>query len=458
MRPWKRLLPLLLLAALLLTGSGCGQAEGEEPVSITIWHVYGAQTDSPLNDLIDEFNATVGKAKGVRVEVTMVSNNKNIYEDVLAAANRDPGAPELPDLFVSYPKTVLNLPDEEILVDYRDYFTQEELDAFEPAFLADGTVNDRLVVLPVAKSTELLFVNKTAFDRFAAATGARLSDLDTWDGLFRTACDYAAWTDSQTPETAGDSAALFVHDFHFNYFQVGVESLGESFFDGEKLAFGPMFQRVWEPYAKAAISGGLWLQGGYATEPLRTGESIVSVASSASVLYFTGLVTYADNTSEKVELLVRPCPVFPEGSRSVIQRGAGMCTVRSTPEREKAAVTFLKWLTEPACNTRFAVSAGYMPTTREAFERCLPEAVQALTEPKYTALYDAYEKTQAAYDFYVPPQLESYQELEASFEKNIRLCLLDAREEYLRAGGNDQALLERLTQESLKRFQQIMDR
>lgn len=458
MKHWKTVLPLLLLAALLLTCSGCGKAEGEQPVSITIWHVYGAQTDSPLNDLIDEFNGTVGKEEGIRVEVTMVSNNKNIYEDILAAANQDPGAPELPDIFVAYPKTVLNLPDENILVDYTDYFTQEELDAFVPAFLEDGMVNGRLVVLPVAKSTELLYVNKTAFDRFSAATGAQLSDLETWDGLFETACDYAAWTDSQTPDAAGDSTALFVHDFHFNYFQVGVESLGESFFDGEKLAFGPMFRQVWEPYAKAAISGGLWLQGGYATEPLRTGESVVSVASSASVLYFSDQVTYADNTSENVELLVQPCPVFREGSRTVMQRGAGMCTVRSTPEREQAAVTFLKWLTEPACNARFAVSAGYMPTTQEAFDVYLPQEIQSLTDPKYTALYDAYAKTQPAYEFYVPPQLESYQDLEASFEKNIRLCMLDAREAYLQAGGNDQALLEQLVQESLVQFQQIMSR
>ncbi|MDY4431380.1 MAG: hypothetical protein SPE50_10685, partial [Evtepia sp.] len=76
----------------------------------------------------------------------------------------------------------------------------------------------------------------------------------------------------------------------------------------------------------------------------------------------------------------------------------------------------------------------------------------------YTALYDAFAKTQSAYEFYVPPQLESYQDQEASFEKNIRLCLLDAREAYLRAGGNNPALLEQLVQESLVQFQQMMNR
>ena len=93
---------------------------------------------------------------------------------MLAAANGEPGASELPDLFISYPKTVMALPDDSILVDYRDYFSQEELSAFLPAFLEEGTVNDRLVVLPVAKSTEIMFINQTIFDRFSQATGVTI--------------------------------------------------------------------------------------------------------------------------------------------------------------------------------------------------------------------------------------------------------------------------------------------
>ena len=441
----------LLAAAFLLACAGCGGSSEKEPITLSLWHVYGAQTDSPLNDLVDEFNETVGSEEGIQVEVTMVSNNKNIHNHILAAANEDPGAAELPDLFVAYPKTVLALPDDEILVDYRDYFSEKELSAFVPAFLEDGMVNDRLTILPVAKSTELLFVNKTAFDRFAAATGASLEDLKTWEGLYETAVTYAQWTDEQTPNVAGDAKAMFVHDFHFNYFQVGVESLGEDFFYGDQLAFGPMFRQVWEPYAKAALTGGLWLQGGYATEPLRTGETIVSVASSASVLYFSDEVTYADNTTEKIEMITMPCPVFAEGEKLVMQRGAGVCTVKSTPEREKAAMTFLKWLTEAQCNTDFAVSTGYMPVTEEAFSDCMPQEIEKLTNPMYVALYKGYTQTQTEYSFFTAPQFEAYLGLEESFEENVRLQLLSGRENYL-SGGN----LNDLVEETYLSFQAVM--
>ena len=455
---YKHKIKMLIILLLLLFCAGCSDTNvsDSQPITIELWHVYGAQTDSPLNDLIEVFNNTVGKKEGIQVEVTMVSNNNNIHKDIIAAANNETGAPDLPDIFVAYPKTILAMPDDNILVDYRDYFTEEELSTFVQEFLDDGTVNGHLVALPVAKSTELMFVNKTAFDRFSEATGAKLSDLCTWEGLYDTAYKYAQWTDSLTPDVANDSKAFFVHDFHFNYFQVGVESLGEDFFDGESLAFGPAFEQIWLPYARAAISGAVWLKGGYATEPLRTGESIVSVASSASVLYFSNEVIYADNTSENIELIVMPCPIFENGEKIVMQRGAGMCVVKSTEEREQAAITFLKWLTEPECNTQFVISTGYMPVKQDAFSDYLPQKIDEITEAKYVELYNAYLQTQETYEFYTAPQMESYLETETAFEENIRLQLQSARKDYVAAGGTDASLLDQLIWENYQQFKDVM--
>lgn len=160
-------------ACLAILLGGCGKKE-KEPVTVTLWHVYGGQTESPLNDLIDEFNETVGKDKNIRVEVGSVTNTNIIHEGVLAAANQEPGASELPDMFVSYPKTVTAMSDPDILVDYKDYFTEEELSAFIPAFIGEGTIDGKLAILPVAKSTEILFYNKTAFGPLCGGDRGRL--------------------------------------------------------------------------------------------------------------------------------------------------------------------------------------------------------------------------------------------------------------------------------------------
>ena len=448
---------IFLLLAVLLLCTGCsGTVKKEEvPTTITVWHVYGGQVDSPLNDLIEQFNRTVGKEQQINVQVTSVSNTNTIHELVLAAANREPGATELPDLFISYPKTVMALPDDSILVDYKDYLSEEELSAFLPAFLEEGTVNDRLVILPVAKSTEIMFINQTIFDRFSQATGVTLEDLDTWEGLFKAAEIYAQWTDEQTPDIPGDAKPMFVHDYYFNYFQVGTESMGEDFFQGEGLALGPAFQIAWEPLAKAALKGGVWLKGGYATEAIRTGDSIVSVASSASILYYSDVVTYPDNTSEDITLISRPCPVFENGDKLVMQRGAGFCLVRSNPEREQAAVSFLKWLTEPERNVAFVTRTGYMPVTRAAFENELPKAIEGLESEKYSSLYQAYLDTQANYEFYVPPQMETYLSLETTLEDHVRAQLALGRQDYLDSGETG---LEQISADRLQAFRQIMER
>ena len=431
-----RLAALALAAGFVLCLAACGEGKQEEPVTLTLWHVYGGEVSSPMNTLVEEFNRTVGQAQGVRVRVDSVSNTNSIHESVLAAAYKEPGAPALPDLFVSYPKTVLALPDESILVDYRDYFTEEELAGYLPEFLAEGTVHDRLVILPLAKSTEILFVNKTAFDRFAAETGASLDELATWEGLYAVAEQYADWSGGK---------CFFAHDYHFNYFQVGVESLGERFFDEDGLAFGPKFAYAWAPYARAALTGGLWLGSGYATEPLRTGDVIAAVASSASVLYYSDVVTYEDNRTEQVEILSLPCPVFAGGEKLVMQRGAGLCVVKSTPEREKACMTFLKWLSEPERNVDLATALGYMPVTKAGFDRSLPAAIETLEDPMYVSLYEAFLQTRQEYTFYVPPQREDYLSLETRFEKTARLRLTAGRAQYLEQGADALAPLLRTT-------------
>lgn len=63
MKPYPRMAALLLALLLALGCTGCGKKQ--EPVTVTIWHVYGGETESPLNDLIDTFNDTIGLPQNI---------------------------------------------------------------------------------------------------------------------------------------------------------------------------------------------------------------------------------------------------------------------------------------------------------------------------------------------------------------------------------------------------------
>ena len=103
------MLVLLLLCLVTAFSSGCGSKaslDPAKPVTLTIWHVYGNQTNSPFNDTIEKFNASEGKAQGVIVKVASVSSSNVIDKALFASAKQEPGAVPLPDLFTAYPRVI----------------------------------------------------------------------------------------------------------------------------------------------------------------------------------------------------------------------------------------------------------------------------------------------------------------------------------------------------------------
>ena len=88
----------LKLAALVpgLALAGCGGSKTllspKDPTMLSIWHVYGEQADSPMNRLLTEFNDTVGREKGILLNVTNMTNSAAIGGQLQDAKAGKPGA------------------------------------------------------------------------------------------------------------------------------------------------------------------------------------------------------------------------------------------------------------------------------------------------------------------------------------------------------------------------------
>ena len=121
----KKTLAFLLTLVIFITAlSGCGQQmpSPANPVTLTMWYVYGSQTKSPLNDVIDTFNHSVGREYGITVNVVSVTSSSAIDRALAASANGEPGADAMPDLFTAYPR-VAEIVGQENLLSWNDYFT-----------------------------------------------------------------------------------------------------------------------------------------------------------------------------------------------------------------------------------------------------------------------------------------------------------------------------------------------
>ena len=423
----KKALSLILAGLLLLlTFNGCSQKtklDPDDPVTLTMWHVYGSQTESPLNDSINEFNRTVGKEKGIVINVVSVSSSSAIDEALTAAAKNTPGVPALPDLFTAYPR-VAEIIGYDNLLNWNDYFTDQELSAFVDEFIEEGYFENQLLMLPVAKSTELLFVNQTLFDKFGSAANVSTESLSTFEGLFSACEKYYDWSDGQD--------MFQINDF-YNYSLTGMAAYGEEFIVNGKLNLeSDAFGKVWAPMAHAGIYGGLCLGDGYASDRWKTGEVISNIGSTAGILYLRDYVTYADNTTEDIETSILAYPRFENGESTVVHRGSGLFASKNEDEQKnEAAAVFAKWLTEKENSLGFVTKAGYLPVTNDAFDHLFANT-DTVENIKYRLLYNAVNGMADEYTYCEVPVFKGASDTQSSFEKDVKSVLSTAHKGYLR--------------------------
>lgn len=427
---------LLLLVLLSLLTSACRQTGGlnpKKPVALTLWHNFGGQMQATMDELIGEFNATVGKENGVTVSITSISSSSSLQDKLTMIAVGDPGAPDMPDLTTCYPATAALLADKGLLTPIDGYFTDADLADYLPQFLDEGRLPDgKLYVFPFAKSTEVLFLNQTLFALYSSATGVTTDSLDTFEGIAHAAMQYYRWTDEQTPDIRNDGKAFYTADSFFNLAQVGMEQMGTSLFSREKLALDtPGFERIWDIIFEPAVRGGYAIYGGYSSDLSKTGDILCSTGSTAGVLFYGEEITYPNNTKEKVEYAILPYPTFEGGKKIAIQRGSGLAVAKSTPEKEEAATLFLKWFTAPEQNMRFVASTGYLPVTGRAFTDHMEREIAENSNLNIQKLLRTAITVHEEYDFYIPPVFDEFNNINESFETSFLSFAEQRQEQYL---------------------------
>lgn len=364
---------LSLVAGPLLMRSSTSSRKAEPmpaaaPVTLTLWHYYNGPTKSAFDDLTSRFNATEGARHGVVVQAHSLGDVSALAEAVFRAARGDMGAPPLPDIFAAYPDNACRVAQLTELADLEPYFTPDDMAAYHPPFLKDGRVGPerRLLIFPVAKSTENLFINRTAWDAFAADTGASLDDLGTWEGVARTAGRYYEWSGGR---------AFFRLDSLANFGMVAARQLGETPFDARdgqpSPILPPRFARaLWDTYHVPFVRGWYAKRGPFCTDDARTQTIIAYIGSSAGAGYFPVEVSEG-GSPRSIVCTVLPYPRFEGGRPSAMLQGAGLCVAKSTPERERAAALFLRWLTQPEQNIPFAALTGYLPVVRAGLREAI---------------------------------------------------------------------------------------
>ena len=364
----------IILGVLL---SGCGSQKEElysssNPVDITVWTYYNGDQLSSFNTLVKKFNRTQGKENGIYVESVSCGTVNDLEKNLKDSIEKKVGASEIPDMFSAYNDIDYTIDQMHGIVDLNKYFSDDELDEYIEEYVQDGDIlnNGKLKVFPVAKSTEILTINKTDFDIFAKATNVSSKDLSTIEGLVEVSQKYYEWTDSLTPKP-NDGKAFFGRDAMANYILAGSMQLGDEIFkvkNGKmKLDYNEKVARkLWDNYYIPYIKGYFTASGVFRTDDIKTGNIIGYVGSSSSATYFPKTVTNSNDETYSIKMETLPCPQFKDSKNYAIQQGAGMSVMKKTKTKQQAAVEFLKWLTDTKQNVQFSKETGYLPVKKEA--------------------------------------------------------------------------------------------
>ena len=365
-----------LLAAALTAGiSGCGKKsplDPGDPVSLTVWHYYNGSQQAAFDSLVEEFNGSVGREKGIFVQGYSQGSVSDLETAVRDSISGKVGADEMPDIFSSYADTAYEVEQSGARANLSDYLDEKELEKYVDSYIEEGRIasDGTLRIFPTAKSTEIMMINRTDWESFAEASGASLEDLKTLEGVAATARAYYEWTDAKTPDVAQDGQAFYGRDAMANYFIIGMQQLGVEIFqveNGEITINTPReeLHRLWENYYVPMVKGYFGAYGSFRSDDVKTGDLLAYTGSTASAIYFPDQVEL-DDGSYDIDYIVMEAPVFEGGERVAVQQGAGMVVSKSDTKHEYAAVEFLKWFTQAENNLEFGSVSGYLPVLKEA--------------------------------------------------------------------------------------------
>ena len=375
----------LLLAAVMLLGivgvlAGCNQGgnkvaadfvmpEGgfdtSKEIEIVFYHQMGAQLQEILNTAIADFNKiypnikvthkTYGDYNGVRDQIKTeisVGDQPNIaycYPDHVALYNVA-GAVQTLDVLINDPTYG---------------FTAEQIADFIPAYYNEGKAfgDDKMYTLPISKSTEVLYYNKTFFDKHG------LTVPTTWDEM-EAVCRQIKKIDPTCIPLGYDSEANWFITMCEQYGSPYTSVSGENFqFDNEtNRAFVKKFQG-W--FADKLVTTEE-LSGGY-TSALFTGENDAGTRCYMCI-GSTGGATYQQpnqtNGVFEFEVGITSIPQVDPAKPKVISQGPSICIFKNDdPQEVLATWLFAKFLTTDVIfQASVSMNNGYAPVIQSVKE------------------------------------------------------------------------------------------
>ncbi|MCL2548198.1 MAG: extracellular solute-binding protein [Symbiobacteriaceae bacterium] len=322
-------------------------------ITVTVWHYFGGDVQKALDAIVEDFNNGPGKEAGITVIAENQGNTADLEKKIQSAS--DSGTKDLPEIVHGYPDIMATLYAKDQLASVEDYLSAEAIAGYIESYIAEGSQygDGKLYLVPIAKSTELLFYNKTRWDAVKEEIGCTDDDLKTWEGIAKAG---KAYVDAY--DLAFFSIGSFANFFYLTGFQQGVEYIKD-----EKATLNrEAAERTFSFIAEGVRDGWMVIKDQnkrYPSDWINDGTCVAYVDSNSGTTYVN---PRSVGSSALEDLGFMSYPVWSNVvNRSVIQQGAGMAVVAKGEAHERASAIFLAYLTNPENTARFSMYTGYIP-------------------------------------------------------------------------------------------------
>ncbi len=361
----KKVLSLILVLTMMLASLTIAAAD-EIPaydgsaVTIKFYHTMGSNLTPVLDAYIKEFNAIY---PNITIEYTSVGN----YDDVRDQISKEITVSNQPHLAYCYPDHVALYNLARAVQPLDAYIDHPEmgLTAEQKADFIEGYYNEgaqfgdgKMYTLPMSKSTEVLYYNKTFFD------ANNIPVPTTWDEMEETFEKIVAVDPMSIP---------LGYDSEANWFITMCEQMKTPYTSATKPNF------IFDDAANHAFVKRFasWYQNGYATTQSIYGsytsglfvstdevKSYMSIGSSAGATHQRPNKN-ADG-SYPFEVGITTIPQYDAENKKVISQGPSLCMFKKANKQEMAATwLFMKYLTTTVeFQAEFSMASGYVPVIK----------------------------------------------------------------------------------------------
>jgi multiple sugar transport system substrate-binding protein/sn-glycerol 3-phosphate transport system substrate-binding protein len=342
-----------------------GDLENLDPGNqlVTYWHPYTGVRERLLSALVDEFNQ--GNEWGIIVIAESLRDCDDLHDEIISylAAGKSPG------FTTGYPPRAAAYAAQEALVPLDHYvaspkwgYSPKELrDFYPPAFAASYAPQfEAWYGWPLERSTDALYFNSD----WLAELG--YSDPpETWDAFAEMACAAAQqpFSDSKSEgRILGYEYTASSRTFATFLFSGGADIVTQ---DGTAFAFNSPAAQEMALYLQELQSRGC-IDAAPHAEPhigFSTGRVLFAVAPIHQLTLFRDKVI--DGAGFDWDIVPLPRRSVDDPPRMHVY-GLGQSIFRTTPEEQLAAWLFIKWMSQPEQQARWAQQSGYYPVRQSA--------------------------------------------------------------------------------------------